>query len=406
MSSISKKEIKDLFVKYVDDAMTAGELSRLNDIIVGGGYAPNDLNEVLEEVFSDPAFVTQSGNSDKKEVFASILSKIEEKEAYKNSRNVIPLPARRWIAVAAAIIVILSVGGIYSILQKRNTINQVAGKEEVKFDAPPGRNVAVLTLGNGKQIELDSARNGTLEKQGNTRLLKQGGALSYNSAGEAGITGTEASHSTYNMLTTPRGGQFQLTLADGTKVWLNAASSIRYPVNFDNRVRKVEVRGEVYMEVAKNPNKPFLVDAGDGMEIRVLGTNFNLNSYKEEKFRRTTLLEGSVEIITDKGNKLLKPGEQAQADKEGSIHVEQVNTAAVVAWKNGLFNFNKSDIRSMMNQLARWYDIDVQYEGAMPEYLYGGEMERDLNLSQVVKILETTGIHVKTKNKTLVLMAK
>jgi len=142
------------------------------------------------------------------------------------------------------------------------------------------------------------------------------------------------------------------------------------------------------------------------MEIKVLGTHFNVNNYKEEKYRRMTLLEGAIEIVSGKDSKLLKPGEQALAGKDGGIHVKEVNTATVVAWKNGLFDFNKSDIPSMMNQLARWYDIEVQYEGPLPAYLYGGEMERDLNLSQVVKLLETAGIHVKIKNKTLVLMPK
>jgi len=268
-------------------------------------------------------------------------------------------------------------------------------------DIRPGANRAVLQLADGTQISLDSTTTGTIARQGTASVLKQGDGRILYRPGNGSSNGTEP---LFNILSTPRGGQFQLTLPDGTKVWLNAASYIKYPVCFDKRSRRVEIQGEAYLEVANNASKPFIVDAGDGMEIKVLGTHFNVNNYKEEKYRRMTLVEGAIEIVSGNSRKLLKPGEQALSGKDGGIRVEEVNTAAVIAWKNGLFDFNRSDIPSMMNQLARWYDVDVQYEGPLHQCLYGGEMERDLNLSQVVKLLETAGIHIKIKDKTLILM--
>lgn len=400
--------IKSLIDKVFTGSATPAEFDELIAALKGTGYE-HVLQEIEARVEDEGSDMTDVSP----EKWNTLVDNILQSDAGtdgKSSGPIRPRPVRRMPLIryaTAACIMAASILTVFLVRKKSGDGSlPVAGKENDKVppgvDVQPGTNRAVLQLADGSLISLDSTRTGAIARQGSARILKQAdGGILYRPE-----SGNNNSEPLLNMLSTPRGGQFQLTLPDGTKVWLNAASYIRYPVTFDKKVRKVEVQGEVYLEVAKNAGKPFIVDAGDGMEIKVLGTHFNVNNYKEEKYRRMTLLEGAIEIVSGKDSKLLKPGEQALAGKDGGIRVEEVNTAAVVAWKNGLFDFNKSDIPSMMNQLARWYDIEVQYEGPLPAYLYGGEMERDLNLSQVVKLLETAGIHVKIKNKTLVLMPK
>ncbi|HEV8082157.1 MAG TPA: FecR family protein, partial [Chitinophagaceae bacterium] len=262
----------------------------------------------------------------------------------------------------------------------------------------PGSNKAVLTLADGSTISLDKAKNGLLANQGTAKVVKlNNGNLLYTAVGKE-------TENVYNTLSTPRGGQYQVTLPDNTKVWLNAESSINYPTAFSGKSRIVALTGEAYFEVAKNAKMPFIVKH-ENLKIVVLGTHFNVNTYKDENVTKTTLLEGSIKISNGKNNKLIIPGEQAQTDNVDVIKiVKDIDVNTVVAWKNGLFNFNKSDIKAIMNQLARWYDIDIKYSGQVSNQLYGGEIERDLKLSQVLKILEKSGVHFRIDNKTLVVM--
>jgi len=400
--------IKSLIDKVFTGSATPAEFDELIAALKGTGYE-TVLQEMEERVGDQGSDITDVSPDKWNRLVDNILQS-DSGMAGKNSvpprrRRVYRMPLIRY-AAAACIMAVLILTALLIRKKSGNGSPPVAGKEKEKVlpagDIHPGGNRAVLQLADGTLISLDSTRTGAIAHQGSANILRRAdGGIVYRPSGNK-----NNSEPLLNMLSTPRGGQFQLVLPDGTKVWLNAASYIRYPVSFDKKVRKVEVQGEVYLEVAKNADKPFIVDAGDGMEIKVLGTHFNVNTYKEERYRRMTLLEGAVEIVSGKGSRLLKPGEQALAGKDGNIRVEEVNTAAVVAWKNGLFDFSRSEIPSVMNQLARWYDIEVQYEGPLPEALYSGEMERDLNLSQVVKLLETAGIHIKIKNKTLVVMPK
>lgn len=392
--------------KVIIGSVTPAELDELIVALKGSNYDVV-LREIESRVEDAPANKTEVPVNRWNDLVDNILNS-DSGTPKKVGETPFNRPVRRmrltrYAAAACMAALIITVPFVRKKMGSGSAVAHNKGKEMLLArDIHPGKNRAVLELADGSLISLDSAGTGAIAEQGSSRILKQAdGGILYRSANNK-----NDGEALMNTLSTPRGGQFQMTLPDGTKVWLNAASYIKYPVSFDKKVRKIEVGGEVYLEVAKNVNKPFLVDAGDGMEIKVLGTHFNVNTYKEEKYRRTTLLEGAVEVVSGKTTKLLKPGEQAQAGKEGGIRVEEVNTTAVVAWKNGFFDFNKSDIRSIMNQLARWYDIEVQYEGAMPENIYGGEMERDLTLSQAVKLLETAGIHLKINNKTLVLMAK
>jgi hypothetical protein len=250
-------------------------------------------------------------------------------------------------------------------------------------DVAPGSNKAMLTLGDGATIMLDSAHNGMLAEQGNSRINKlTDGRLAYQASTE------KPTEILYNTLATPRGGQYQLLLPDGSQVWLNAASSITYPTAFAGNTREVSIRGEVYFEVAKNKQKPFIVRS-DRDTITVLGTRFNVNSYADEPAGKTTLLEGSVRI----SNKVLQPGEAYARGRVMKTDIQQD-----VSWVNGAFNFNNMDLKSIFRQLSRWYDVEIVYPAVLPDKVIRGKMGRDLNLSEVLSIFQGIGLHCRIEN--------
>lgn len=281
---------------------------------------------------------------------------------------------------------------------------------------PPGRNKATLTLAGGRQIILDSAQDGALLQQDSIKIVKLGnGRLAYT----AQSSSSPATHNlSYNTLSTPRGGQYQLDLPDGTKVWLNSASSITYPVAFTGHRRMVSVTGEAYFEIAKDKARPFLVkvtappDNARGttkdMDIEVLGTHFNVNAYQDESTVRTTLLEGSIRVSNNSGTRppaLLTAGQQAQVDAGGKIQVlSHVDLEETMAWKNGFFQFNRASLDQVMRQLSRWYDMDIVYEKNIPEMKFGGKMQRDLYLKDMLDILEKTDVHFRIDGRKIIVM--
>jgi ferric-dicitrate binding protein FerR (iron transport regulator) len=265
----------------------------------------------------------------------------------------------------------------------------------VQHDLPPGGNKATLTLSNGTQILLDSARTGQLASEGNSTVEKaDSGRLVYNQSGNNAAT------LQYNTLRTPRGGQYQLTLPDGSRVWLNAASAVRFPASFPRHERVVEVTGEAYFEVARDAGAPFsvrILSSGGHPKgaVQVLGTRFNINAYDDEPFTSATLLEGAVAINSQQHKALLKPGEQAQLDNAAGIRIAAVDTEEAVAWKNGEFIFNNANITDIMRQLSRWYNVEVSYKDAL-NVVVNGSISRNVNIFQVLHILEQTGeVHFK-----------
>ncbi len=303
-----------------------------------------------------------------------------------------------WFRYAAAAVIIFGALGSFLLLQnkKANTTPVSIAKTQTK-DIAPGSNKAILTLGNNSKIILDSAANGRLAQQGSTTIIKQtNGELVYNTSSEKPNSTAIA----FNTLTTPRGGQYQLTLPDGTKAWLNAGSSITYPTSFAGNRRKVTITGEVYFEVVHNASKPFSVSVR-GMEVEDIGTHFNINAYTDETTIRTTLLEGKVRVKLNRQSKILVPGQQARIIQEPSnqILIKAINTEDAVAWKNGFFHFDQANIESVMRELSRWYDIEVQFEKPVSDHLYGGKISRNLNLSQVLEILKTNNVHFKADGR-------
>lgn len=294
---------------------------------------------------------------------------------------------RRASAVAASILILIS--GTYFFLHNKTSkpvLAQTPGPTDIKA---PQANRATITLASGQNIFLDSASNGQLALQNNVKLNKTAeGTISYDESSQLKSTAL-----IYNTLTNPRGSRsIAITLTDGTKVWLNAGSSLTYPVAFTGHERNVEITGEAYFEVAHNPAMPFTVKKSNSdTKIQVLGTHFNVNAYDDEASIKVTLLEGSVKVSSGNKNSTIKPGQQARINSsEIKVH-NDIDTEEVMAWKNGKFQFgDASDIASIMREVARWYDVDVVYQGTITGHI-GGSIPRDVNASMVFKMLETTG---------------
>ena len=324
----------------------------------------------------------------------------------------IPMYKRIWIRVAAAAIIFitLSVGGYF--IFNNPEPKQIVGIEKqqpYKNDIPPGGNKAVLTLANGTQIVLDSAANGSLTQQGNTKIIKlDNGQLAYDPLNHSS-TSLRTGEVLYNTISTPEGGQYQIILADGSKVWLNAASSLRFPASFSGKERKVELTGEGYFEVAKNTSKPFIVSVND-MQVEVLGTHFNVNAYSDESSIKTTLLEGSVkiknEIPSNSGSSsiLLAPGEQADFTKDHNFKINShANLEEVIAWKNGNFEFNNTPVADIMRQVSRWYNVEIDYRGPQSGHILTGKISRNVNLSSLIGMLQYTGVNIKIEDKKIII---
>ncbi|MEO6681954.1 MAG: FecR domain-containing protein, partial [Ginsengibacter sp.] len=297
-----------------------------------------------------------------------------------------------WKKMAAAAVVFLLLGtGLFYFLKDNNSNKLIAVEKTPAPEdiAPPNTVNATLTLSNGVTIVLDSAGNGMLAKQGDVNVMKLSeGQIAYDPV----LSNTHAGEIKYNTLSNPRGSKMvNILLADGTKVWLNAESSLRYPTVFVGKDRQVEITGEAYFEVAHNAAMPFHVSV-DGMIVEVLGTHFNINSFKEENALRTTLLEGSVKVNMGSKNRILKPGEQAQVSRTGKhfISISKPDVQEVMAWKEGRFLFSNMDLESIMRQLSRWYNVDVVYETDVSDR-YTLNVSRDVPVSQLFKFIEISG---------------
>lgn len=338
----------------------------------------------------------------KNEISQSIKSQILALE--QEEVKTVPLFVKyKWLAIAAVFVVICSLTILF--FNNENPKEQLANvnPKPAKNTIVPGSNNAVLTLANGNQISLNDKENGVLASQSGVIITKnKDGQLQYQIKADApaGI----------NTISTPRGGQYQLILVDGTKVWLNAASSITFPTQFNGSERKVEIIGEAYFEVAKNANKPFKVKSKNQL-IEVLGTHFNVNTYDDEVADRTTLLEGSVSVskiangkVQTATSKILKPGQQSTVSaNQSQILVAVADEDEAIAWKNGYFKFNKADIQTIMRQVSRWYNVDVEFKGEMNKDLFVGKINRSEHVEEVLSILERSKINVAIKGRTIII---
>jgi ferric-dicitrate binding protein FerR (iron transport regulator) len=313
----------------------------------------------------------------------------------------------RDVATAAAVIVLLTAAALFW-FNTRKTGNHEMAKVNIPVtqkEIVPGQTKASLTLADGKKLVLDSTANGQLAQQGGMIVVNENSTLIYKENGQS------SNAALFNILSTGNGQTYGMVLADGSKVWLNAGASIRYPVAFTGNERKVEVTGEAYFEVAHQADKPFVVHVsnqkGGEMDVQVLGTRFNINAYIDEVDMKTTLLEGSVKISVGNSQTLLEPGHQAQVSHGMATVFPHADLDSAIAWKNGKFNFENADINGVMRQLTKWYDISVVYEGPKPTRKFKGEMERNLTLPQVLNALKLTtpGIQFRVEGRKLIVLS-
>jgi transmembrane sensor len=375
---MQSKEIEQLLEKYNNGEATPAEQALIESwYLTYRNDAPGASHQQLEE--------------DQKDSLNKILFQINSHQKRSYTRT---------FAIAAALLVFLSAGVLILMHLQPKKQQVVAAVSPVKNDIAPGGNKAILTLANGNKLVLTGAKNGKLASQGGILISKTAdGQVKYANANQSAASNTLV----YNTATTPKGGWYQFILSDGTKVWLNSASSIKYPVNFIGNERRVELTGEAYFEVAHNAAKPFRV-VSNGQTVEVLGTHFNINAYADENQVKTTLLQGSVKVSSANGSSVIKPGEQAQLDNGKIKVISDVDVDAAVAWKNGLFNFEDNKIQEVMRQFARWYDVDVKYEGELPSRHFSGEISRNMNASQMLDILSFKKIHYKIQGKTITVM--
>lgn len=320
-----------------------------------------------------------------------------------------PVITMRRAAAAAVILLVVGVGSYFQFSENtgtRTAVAPVAIKKKQGIDVPaPNGNNAILTLADGSTVVLDSAQNGMLTRQGGAQISKaNAGKLVYNALDRK----PAPAEIFFNTVSTRRGGQYQVVLPDGSKVWLNTASSLRFPTAFAGEERVVELTGEAYFEIEKNKHMPFRVhvnspdDKDKGMDVRVLGTHFDVMAYDNEAEIRTTLLEGAVSVRKGDKSAVLAPGQQAKLDKQGVFKLdEHADVELAMAWKNGFISFRSADIRSIMRQVERWYDIDVVYAGDVSGRTFSGGITRDANLSELIRVLEVSKIHFTMEGKKL-----
>jgi transmembrane sensor len=374
----------ELFDRLLNDRLSREDIESLIQWLGSEEASPESKELVLGQLKKavNPA-----------ELSPDILARLEARlplilSENKQSSPIISIFRKKWLRYAAAIVILLGTG-LYFLATPKQTIQEKPAIAKLPVaDIEPGKQGAVLTLVDGSKMVLDSLGNGIVATQNGTKVLLQNGQLVYEAGNPAeAIVG-------YNTMATPKGRQFQLSLPDGSKVWLNAASSIKYPTIFTGNERKVEVTGEAYFEVVKNPSSPFRVKINEETEIEVLGTHFNVNSYKNEESINTTLLEGSVLVKNGTGKLVLKQGQQARvAENEKIKLVEDVDVEKVMAWKNGVFNFQDATLEEVMRQLERWYDIEIVYEKNIPKLEFYGKMGKDLSLQTVLRGLEKSNVH-------------
>lgn len=399
-------QARELFKKYINNQCSEDELKNFLQLI-----RENENQDILKQLINENLTGGVDEDTDHADlddkvhhIFDKLRSKIEQED------QVVPRyrTLRVWSSAAAAVLFILGIGIYFFKSDSTTSVHQVTKKNATvvveeklvtKSEIKPGGNKAILTLANGEDIVLADAGDGLLINQGATQISKtKDGELVYNVGEEKQFVAPQM-----NKIKIPKGGQYAITLPDGTKVWINADSELKFPTYFLGAERRVELKGEAYFEVAKNKDMPFKVVSGNQI-VEVLGTHFNVNSYKNEGKIVTTLLEGSVRVYKPSTHQsaLLKPGEQAITNNE--IAVKEASVEQVIAWKDGLMSFKDADIEDIMRQLVRWYDIEVEFAGVIPKRLFTGKVSRQANLSEILSLLEKSHIHFKTEGKTITVM--
>lgn len=383
--------LQELLQKYVDNTISPAELHLFWKLV---SSAPED--DPIQVDFGNMWKSTPINNEVEVGLDNNVVfQRLKERAALIEIQPAVSAKQKKQWLVAASVLVLI-VAGFF--LTRTNRVSQT-----LAVTVAPERiirhcnNCAMLTLSDGSVIELDSATIGTLANQGSANISKiKGGQLAYRT------TTSSEGPPVYNKISTPRGGTHQVILSDGTKVWLNSVSSIRFPATFTGNERKVEVTGEVFLEVSPNSNLPFKVSINE-CEIQVLGTSFNINGYEEEGLVKTTLVDGSIRMNVNNESKLLKPGQQFILNTQSkNTTINRANIDEVTAWKEGYFYFDNVNIQTVLREIGRWYNVNIAYEGKIPSRGFKGELGRDLSLPDVVEFLQKSKVNVTLHGTTLI----
>ena len=382
-----------MIAAWLDDELPAEDRKLLGDLLMQPEY-----QEQLDAIMQEQQQQGYTMKADYEDSFRNMRKELQSRVEPKSGRMI-----KFWWAAAAVLVLF---AGLWYFNKDQKTIQTAEVQPKPVNEITAGQEGALLTLADGSTLVLDSMGNGILSHQNGADLLLSNGQLEYKKAGE--VAGEE----TYNTLSTPKGRQFRIMLPDGSVAWLNAASSIRFPTRFTKDVRRVEINGEVYFEAAamkKDGQKvPFIVNANNRFEVEVLGTHFNVNAYSDEPALNTTLLEGKVSVTSMRSGKkvILQPGEQASLQTQSGTQLELIvrkaDAGKVMAWKNGVFDFDDARIDEVMRQLKRWYDIEVKYESGVPDIEFVGKMTRDIPLNGLLIALKKSNVHFRLEGRTLI----
>lgn len=387
--------LEELYTKWFNKTATPEEKAELIGLL-SSGASRDQLLPGMEKIWDQLEPDDDFSFREKEQLADNILRQWPAEPVISARKRV---PVYRWAAVAVLLLTGIILFFQWNKKSKNEQLAKTPSTIPVQDIIGPGRNGAVLTLADGREILLDSTTNGVFANQGNTEISLQNNQVIYQ-AGED----MDSSSVAYNTMATPRGRQFQLMLPDGSKVWLNAASSIRYPVSFTGRERKVEVKGEAYFEVAPDAFKPFLVQTPNQL-VQALGTSFNIHAFGNETTEQTTLIDGSVKVNVTGGKHapagetlyaILHTGQQANLNtQKQSLSIAENQSEAAIAWKNGYFYLENKSFDRVMKQLERWYDIEVIYANGVPDLQFYGGLSRNLTLDALIRALKVSEVHFK-----------
>ena len=403
-----KYEAIILLNKLLDGTSTLAEAKLLSEWILNNPD-DNEVGELVSKSLDRHKLVSVMPDDMSQRIIAALFKEknieIPTSQTYPQKAKYATLKRYGWVAAAAVLIPFFVINYFFDSKSNQTRSGSTVSNKKPNTDViAPGSNKAILQLGDGKTISLDDAANGNIAEQGGTEITKtDSGRLAYSPKKNTNTI-------VYNTLTTPNGGKYELRLPDGTDVWLNAASSIKFPTTFSGTVRQVEITGEAYFEVAHNKSMPFQVaiksaSGSDEGVVEVFGTHFNINAYGDVEKVKTTLLEGSVLIRKGTASSMLKTGQQLQILTTGNFRlINDADVDEAVAWKNGRFDFKGAELKVIMSQIMRWYDVEVTYQGVIPERDFTANISRGTELKDVLKVLEQSNIHFKILNRKLIVM--
>lgn len=398
---VNQKRLQELLILFAEGKISRSEYDELLNHI---NTCSEDVSfdTAIDHVFKEIKHYNLLNSEAKEQVYQNIIQGIRFEQALKPvTKKGIWVP----LSIAASILVLIAAAMFFYTPKTSEPKLAVKTTKPKTINIIPGGDKAVLTLSDGSRIILDHAKNGILANQSGVSIQKtSNGKLEYSFSNLDSISLKEDhSENVFNTIETPAGGKYQVNLPDGSKVWLNASSSLRFPARFLGKTREVELTGEAFFDVAKNKHMPFKVITKDQI-VEVLGTRFNINSYADEGVIKTTLIEGSVKIIYKDEVVLLSPGQQFNP-MQANAKVVEADTDEVIAWKNGYFLFKNEDIQSVMRKISRWYNVDVSYSGDIPKVGFGGNISRSKDIYEVLDVLQlTNAVHFKIEGRRIIIM--